>query len=84
MESGWFFQNQKQGGSRFASPPYVLFLCYFKIGFQGFDVGLEGLLTFGGDAAGGARTLAFEGLFYIGIGLILLSVLLQTKRVWSR
>ena len=84
MESGWFFQNQKQGGSQFASPPCGLFLCYFKIRLQGFDVGLEGLLAFWGDAADGPRTLAFEGLFYIGIGLILLSVLLQTKRAWSR
>ncbi len=44
-----------------------LFLCYFQIGFQGFYVGLEGLVAFGGDAADGARTLAFEGLFYLDV-----------------
>ena len=78
------FYYNKQGGSQFASPPYVLFLCYFEIGLQGFYVGLEGLMAFWGDAADSARTLALKGLFYIDVGLILLSVLLQTKRVWSR
>ena len=34
--------------------PCGLFLYYLKIRLQGFDVGLEGLLAFGGNAADGA------------------------------
>lgn len=41
----------------------LLFLWNLKIRLQGFDVGLEGLVTFGGDAADGAWTLAFKDLF---------------------
>ena len=60
------FHYNKQGGNDLLLPLW-LFLCYFEIGFQGFDVGLEGLVAFGGDAADGARTLALEGLFHLDV-----------------